>query len=299
MFHCLQFTLSDLSPCEDKAPFEGLEDGVLSRNLGIDLVVVLTKSDAMTQLEAEHGLTDQHFDFLQQAVRKFCLTYGASLFYTSVKEDKNCDLLYKYLVHTSYNFPLETPALVVERDALFIPAGWDSHAKVSILHENLFKFSPEQSFGEVIKSPFAGGKGNKTASKNVEVVAEAEQDFLARLAPFLLQEGVPSSPLSSHLHSTESVLKTPERRLAGSPGVHSALKRSEFGPGKTPNDGAISNFFHALLQKKTGSTTHLPVVDPADILSDKVEGQTKLSEDLDGQAKVVNQLEQSSGQVRR
>ena len=254
---------------------EGLEEGVLARNLGLDVVVVLTKSDAMTQLEAEHGLTDQHFDFLQQAVRKFCLTYGAGLFYTSVKEDKNCDLLYKYLVHTSYGFPLTTPALVVERDALFVPAGWDSTSKISILHENLFKFAPDQNFGEVIKSPFAtSGKGNKIlGGKNVEVVAEAEQDFLARLAPFLLQEGVPSSPLSSHLHhSTESVLKTPERRLAGSPGVHSALKRSEFGPGKTPNDGAISNFFHALLQKKTGSTTQLPVVEPADILVDRVSG---------------------------
>ena len=73
MFHCSQFPLSDLSPCEDKAPFEGLEDGVLSRNLGIDLVVVLTKSDAMTQLEAEHGLTDQHFDFLQQVRLNFCV----------------------------------------------------------------------------------------------------------------------------------------------------------------------------------------------------------------------------------
>ena len=270
-----QFPLSDLSPCEEKTPLEGLEEGVLARNLGLDVVVVLTKSDAMTQLEAEHGLTDQHFDFLQQAVRKFCLTFGASLFYTSVKEDKNCDLLYKYLVHTSYGFPLTTPALVVERDALFVPAGWDSTSKISILHENLFKFTPDQNFGEVIKSPFATGKGNKIlGGKNVEVVAEAEQDFLARLAPFLLQEGLPSSPLSSHLHhSTESVLKTPERRLAGSPGVHSALKRSEFGPGKTPNDGAISNFFHALLQKKTGSTTQLPVVEPADILLDRVSCQ--------------------------
>jgi len=283
-----QFTLSDLSPCDEKPPSLGLEEGTLTRNLGLDLVVVLTKSDAMVQLEAEHGFTDQHFDFMQQAVRRLCLTYGASLFYTSVREDKNCDLLYKYLVHTSYGFPLTTPALVVERDALFIPAGWDTGAKISILHENLFKFSPDQRFGEVIKSPFLA-KGNKTTSKNVEMVAEGEQDFLARLAPFLLQDsgGLPSSPLSSHLlHAPESVLKTPERRMAGSPGVHSALKRSEFGPGKTPNDGAISNFFHALLQKKTGSTTHLPVVEPSDILSDKVEGQTKLPEDI-GSSKVT------------
>ena len=40
-------------------------------------------------------------------VRKFCLQYGASLFYTSVKEDKNCDLLYKYLVHRIYHFPFK------------------------------------------------------------------------------------------------------------------------------------------------------------------------------------------------
>ena len=40
-------------------------------------------------------------------VRKFCLQYGASLFYTSVKEDKNCDLLYKYLVHRIYQFPFK------------------------------------------------------------------------------------------------------------------------------------------------------------------------------------------------
>ena len=51
------------------------------------------------------------------------MTYGASLFFTSVKEDKNCDLLYKYLVHRNYNFSFTTPALVVERDAVFIPAG--------------------------------------------------------------------------------------------------------------------------------------------------------------------------------
>ncbi len=53
----------------------------------------------LTPTEAEFNLTEEKFDFVQQAVRKFCLSLGASLFYVSVKEDKNCDLLYKYLVH--------------------------------------------------------------------------------------------------------------------------------------------------------------------------------------------------------
>jgi len=254
-----QFSMTDLSPQEEKSL--DLFDGVMSRNLGLDVVVVLTKTDTMSQLEAEQGLSDQHFDFIQQAVRKFCLIYGASLFFTSVKEDKNCDLLYKYLVHRNYNFPFNTPALVVERDALFIPSGWDSPGKISILLENLFKFRPDQNYNEVIKSPYLGKK--QMHNKNIEVVAENEQDFLTRIAPFLLQESHQERPISSRLmHSPESVLKTPERRVMGSPGVHSALKRSEYGSGKTPNDGAISNFFHALLNKKTGAgQTQLPSLD--------------------------------------
>ena len=69
--------------------------------------MVVTKTDFMSELEKDFDYKDEHFDFIQQAVRKFCLQYGASLFYTSVKEDKNCDLLYKYLVHRIYNFPFK------------------------------------------------------------------------------------------------------------------------------------------------------------------------------------------------
>ena len=70
-------------------------------------MVVVTKTDYMSELEKDFDYKDEHFDFIQQAVRKFCLQYGASLFYTSVKEDKNCDLLYKYLVHRIYHFPFK------------------------------------------------------------------------------------------------------------------------------------------------------------------------------------------------
>ena len=48
------------------------------------------------------------------------LSDGAALFYTSVKEGKNCDLLYKYIVHRIYGFPFTAPALVVERDSVFM-----------------------------------------------------------------------------------------------------------------------------------------------------------------------------------
>lgn len=126
-------------PNEDGRP---LPEGVLTSNLGLDIVVVVTKviisltfplsflvlivdydwfqTDYMATLEKEHDFKDEHFDFMQQWVRKFCLQYDAALFYTSAKEDKNCDLLYKYLTHRIYGLPFRTPALVVEKDAVFM-----------------------------------------------------------------------------------------------------------------------------------------------------------------------------------
>lgn len=44
------------------------------------------------------------------------------MIYTSVKEEKNMDLLYKYMVHKIYDFQFTTPALVVEKDTVFM---WD------------------------------------------------------------------------------------------------------------------------------------------------------------------------------
>lgn len=61
--------------------------------------------------------------FFAVAIQKVSLTAhsdGASLIYTSVKEMKNLDILYKYLVHRLYGFPFHCPAQVVERDAVFM-----------------------------------------------------------------------------------------------------------------------------------------------------------------------------------
>jgi hypothetical protein len=90
---------------------------------------------------------------MQQWIRKFCLQYGAALFYTSAKEDKNCDLLYKYLTHRIYGFPFRTPALVVEKDAVFIPSGWDNMNKIRILYENLHTCKPDDYFRDIIVQP--------------------------------------------------------------------------------------------------------------------------------------------------
>ncbi|XP_058804730.1 cytoplasmic dynein 1 light intermediate chain 1 isoform X2 [Phymastichus coffea] len=207
-----------------------LPDGVLTTNLGLDIVVVIAKTDYMSTLEKDFDYRDEHFDFMQQWIRKFCLQYGAGLFYTSVKEDKNCDLLYKYLTHRIYSLPFKTPALVVEKDAVLIPAGWDNMKKISILYENLQSMKPDDYYRDVIVQPPSHRKG---VTKQTEVVAEDEQVFLARQQEALMG------------------LKDPANR---SPATRNQ-KLDPKGTGTTPSgEGVLANFFNSLLHKKIGTS---------------------------------------------
>merc|ERR1719381_79577 len=242
---------------EKEEELEALPEGTLARNLGLDLVVVVTQTDYMSDLEKDFDYKDEHYDFIQQAVRKFCLQYGASLFYTSVKEDKNCDLLYKYLVHRIYHFPFKTPALVVEKDAVFIPAGWDNDKKIAILYENMHSVRPDQYYTDVIARPMSvlGRRSGSAAGgqpREVEVVAEEEQMFLSRQQQYLAQ----GLPPSQGQPMPPGVQKTPDRKVVGSPGVQGSPKKidpSAVKPGAaTTSEGVLANFFNSLLSKKTG-----------------------------------------------
>ncbi|XP_037085323.1 cytoplasmic dynein 1 light intermediate chain 1-like [Pollicipes pollicipes] len=249
---------------EDEDVLLPLGENTLTRNLGMDVIVVVTKTDYMATLETDHDYKDEHLDFIQQYVRKFCLQYGAALFYTSVKEDKNCDLLYKYLVHRIYGFPFRTPALVVEKDAVFIPAGWDNDKKISILYENMHSIHPEDYYTAVISRPAI----KKTLVKDAELQAEDEQTFLSRQQQQLLAGGVASpgpggggpsrQDTPSRVAAANAVQKTPERRVAGSPSIAnntSSGKKLDAGkPGAgVTSEGVLANFFNSLLNKKAGS----------------------------------------------
>uniref|UniRef100_A0A0K8RAQ1 Dynein light intermediate chain n=2 Tax=Ixodes TaxID=6944 RepID=A0A0K8RAQ1_IXORI len=235
-----------------------LGEDTLTNNLGLDVVVVITKTDYMTALEKNYDFKDEHFDFIQQAVRKFCLKYGAALFYTSVKEDKNCDLLYKYLVHRIYGFSFKTPALVVEKDAVFIPSGWDNDKKIAILYENINSASPDDPYTDVITKPMI----RKPLQREPEVTAEGDQAFLGRQQASLNQQAAPTSGRTSEspIRAPAGVQKSSERRLPGSHGVQAAAKKetefvklSQVDSAKgVGSEGVLQNFFNSLLNRKTG-----------------------------------------------
>lgn len=150
--------------------------GALTNNLGIPLVVVVTKTDNMEVFEQGNEFNDEHFDLIQMHIRRFCLSYGAALFYVSVKEDKNCDLLNRYIQHRIYGFPFSQSAYVIEKECIFVPTGWDNEKKISILEENLAKFRPGDAYSTIIPAQHA-----PSPTKEAEVVSTDEQVFLSRM----------------------------------------------------------------------------------------------------------------------
>lgn len=140
------------------------------------------------------------------------------MFYVSAKVNKNCDLLYKNLVHRIYGLPFKTPALVVEKDAVFIPSGWDNEKKIAILYENIQSCLPDDNYNDVIIKP----ETRQTSQKDNELTAEEDQMFLSKMQ-VQLNQNVPTAITSTPPSLRTPMLpKTGERRITGAsplPGV--------------------------------------------------------------------------------
>nr|XP_061796296.1 cytoplasmic dynein 1 light intermediate chain 2-like isoform X3 [Nerophis lumbriciformis] len=242
-----------LAAGEDEAVVLPLGEDTLTHNLGIPVLIVCTKCDSVSVLEKEHDYKEEHFDFIQSHIRQFCLQYGAGLIYTSAKEEKNLDLLYKYIVHKLYDFHFTNPALVVEKDAVFIPSGWDNDKKICILHENLTTVRPGDPFEDFITKPPV-----RKMVHDKEINAEDEQVFLMKQQSLLAKQ--PATP-------TRGATESPGRTASGSPrpagraaptltggSPMTAVKKPDANmKAGAANEGVLANFFNSLLSKKTGS----------------------------------------------
>ncbi|XP_037549306.1 cytoplasmic dynein 1 light intermediate chain 1 isoform X2 [Nematolebias whitei] len=228
---------------EEESILLPLGNNTLTHNLGIPVVVVCTKCDAISTLEKEHDYRDEHLDFIQSHIRRFCLQYGASLLYTSVKEMKNLDILYKYLVHKLYGFPFHCPAQVVEKDAVFIPSGWDNEKKIAILHENFQTIKADNSYEDVIIKPPV-----RKIVHEKEIQAEDDQVFLVKLQSLLSKQPAVTAgrPVDTTSRAPTGSPRTSNRSAAAN--VANAMPQS----GQT-SEGVLANFFNSLLTKKAGT----------------------------------------------
>uniref|UniRef100_A0A182U1E7 Dynein light intermediate chain n=1 Tax=Anopheles melas TaxID=34690 RepID=A0A182U1E7_9DIPT len=237
------------SPCKrnhEPVPLP-LEDVVLTSNLGMEVIVVVTRTDQMATLRGELNYRQDHFDFMQQAIRRACLQYGASLVYTSVKNNINCDLLLQYLKYRIYGLPFGTSASVVEKDAAFIPAGWDSVQKISILYESLSSCKPDDDYNSVIAQP---SRGKHMPDRGIQTVDE--QAFFARLQQELQEEVEIDEPLprtSIGTGTSQWISEAADEDMQ-------AVEKKSGGVG-----GVLTDFFKTLMIRKSFGGGDRPVED--------------------------------------
>ncbi|KFD52951.1 hypothetical protein M514_06261 [Trichuris suis] len=237
-----------------------LSESILSNNIGVPLIVVLTKCDMISSLEKDYDLRDEHFDFLQAHVRRFCLNYGAAIVYTNAKEGRNCDTLYKYILHRIYGFPFTQAASVLERDSVFVPAGWDTINKIKILEEAFISVSSTESFEKCIRKPAA----RRTSQKEVVVRVEDENRFLNKVQT-TLSAHAPNNSSASHRGQDPALnissSKGAERKLTSTPsnglltpsGPAKKVDTQSKSVSQVPQpEGALAQFFNNLLIKKAG-----------------------------------------------
>ncbi|KAG8182929.1 hypothetical protein JTE90_010560 [Oedothorax gibbosus] len=223
-------------------------------NLGIEIMVVVTQTEFMSTLQNEFGYIDEHFDFIQLSLRKFCLTYGAALFYVSVKEDRNCDILLKYILHKIYSFPFRIPAMFLEKDSIFVPAGWDTENKILALAESLATITFSSPYEEVIVEPGRLADVNRAL---VEVMAQNDQDFLLTLQSALLRQPPEQSEYNrdSSGSGTASSARNPSRRVTRSPQKKQLEAKIASGEGDT----VLQSFFKSLLKRQTSAPGERPM----------------------------------------
>ncbi|KAF8778616.1 Cytoplasmic dynein 1 light intermediate chain 1 like protein [Argiope bruennichi] len=225
----------------------------IENNLGLEIIVVITQTEYMSVLQSEFGYIDEHFDFIQFSLRKFCLTYGAALLYLSVKEDRNCDILLKYILHKIYAFPFRIPAMFLEKDSIFVPAGWDSENKIQALAESLATIAFSSPFEDVIVKP---GRLSDTNRILLEVEAQNDQEFLASIQAQLLRQPVENVSEFSRDSTVSSTVtpRNPPRRVQRSPQKKQLESKLSTGEGDT----VLQSFFKSLLKRQTSAPAERP-----------------------------------------
>ncbi|KAK9477570.1 dynein light intermediate chain-domain-containing protein [Lipomyces japonicus] len=118
-----------------------LGKGEYDSPIGVDVLVSVMHSEKMLVLETEYGRKDDEFDFIQQFLRTVLLKHGTSLVYLSPDSTILFPLVHYILAvaceTTSRSSLLRAAALirpnVVDRQAILIPASWDSWSKIQVI----------------------------------------------------------------------------------------------------------------------------------------------------------------------
>ncbi|KAI3389120.1 hypothetical protein SNEBB_003890 [Seison nebaliae] len=227
-----------------------LDGMTLTKNLGIPIVCVVNKSDEMLNVKKLFDYRDEHFDFLNIHLRRLALSLGGSLVYFSSKEKKNTNNLKILLDSLCFNKQIALPPHVVDRDAIFIPSGWDSEYKLNMIVESLTTIDKNSPFTSVIKR--VDLSSNKHQQSDKVLMAMSNQEFLRKIHENGLKLKSTSSTTPTNKLSNKKNLMVDDVSVGSEPPTSST---------RTPqrnsklNDAVLSDFFNSLLTKNKGGTS--------------------------------------------
>ena len=102
-----------------------MKEGVLKTNIGVPIVFVINKSDVVNQSN-EKKKYQENSEFILSHIRSLALEYGATTVYASAKANININILYDYICYILFNFDLTHKPNVIDKEAYFIPSGYDN-----------------------------------------------------------------------------------------------------------------------------------------------------------------------------
>jgi hypothetical protein len=102
-----------------------LKEGLLKTNIGIPIILSITKSDIVNKIEEKKNF-EENSDFILKHLRQIAIQYGGTIIYNSIQNNINITLLYEYICNVLFNFDLIHKPNLVDKEAYFIPAGYDS-----------------------------------------------------------------------------------------------------------------------------------------------------------------------------
>ncbi|SPO27657.1 related to dynein light-intermediate chain [Ustilago trichophora] len=314
-----------------------LADGTLTDNLGIPIVVVCTKADAISRLERDKEFKEEQFDYIQQVLRTVCMKYGAALFYTSSMRAQSIDILRSYLLHrlftpsnvslqsqqlsngntlsaattsnsaaaggvTVFGFPYR--ASTTDRDTLLVPAGWDSWGKIKALREPFDCRSMARGWEndcEIEKL-----RRSRGLAKTKEVEDQLEKELQADRRGDAALDGSGGDEVPSAVKLYEDIVSDWEAGPIGKDAVNKV---------RIPDEQAFLSQHHATLQKDpdprskfskrgvvgpmTGSSAGLPSVEKYMSREAKADGATSPSPSQTEAARARPDTSSSSSSSKR
>ncbi|EAR92881.3 cytoplasmic dynein 1 light intermediate chain 1 (macronuclear) [Tetrahymena thermophila SB210] len=169
-----------------------LPEGSLTSNLGIPIVILANKSDLIAQSN------DQQSQIVLYYLRKYCLQYGASLVFTSSKNQESLEIYYEYMLHTLYGFKNKNKSEIYTIDSIFIPSGSDNLNLLKQSNSTIFEQCDSKPYEELVKRPTSKNQ------RQEEVVCEDEQEFLKNL----VNDKSNPEPIQSAKSSISAILQS-------------------------------------------------------------------------------------------